>query len=507
MRHYLSKKQAQLDLPPPQPIPDKPVPAIIHKEVLNATEKDIIATCLIGEAGGEGVTGMQAVMNVIGNRAQGNPHKFAQECLKPYQFSLFNDATVKKTTKLGDIVAKAKKHPKWKEAQDLVSQAVSKSLEDITGGATHYHTPAVNPSWSNQFQQVSTIGNHMFYKEPPKKKGAWDSTTNSTADPRTVPTMDGGMPVETDKGSVAADEVQPEEFVGPSEKRKVKYRPKEGPQMQVNTEPGNFPDIPYMKAGIKKQASEYDRDYSTMGDTQTSPYNKQNTVPVGSSNLTGTVSNQPDLEGHPIAFKTLPRLPERPELIVVRRKAISQKQLDEVVIEKPNEILPLEQRLQTNVRDNLQSHNVLPTNRELRPALEFGELIAYSPYGSGHVDVLNALAKVKTQGNQMTWSQAYDAVMDESTSEGFYDFSNKIYWERHAQTEQKPGTIPIDIDLPPDVSYNELWNFLENYYPLEYVLQETPTGARIYTDASGAKGLNTLLMHYWGVVQTPPLKD
>lgn len=33
----------------------------------------------------------------------------------------------------------------------------------LTGGATYYHTAAVNPSWASSFTQTTQIGEHLFY--------------------------------------------------------------------------------------------------------------------------------------------------------------------------------------------------------------------------------------------------------------------------------------------------------------------------------------------------------
>lgn len=36
---------------------------------------------------------------------------------------------------------------------------------DLTAGATHYHTRAVNPSWASVFPRTAHIGFHYFYRE------------------------------------------------------------------------------------------------------------------------------------------------------------------------------------------------------------------------------------------------------------------------------------------------------------------------------------------------------
>ena len=37
---------------------------------------------------------------------------------------------------------------------------------DLTQGATHYHTKAVNPSWARRFPRTASIGQHLFYRQP-----------------------------------------------------------------------------------------------------------------------------------------------------------------------------------------------------------------------------------------------------------------------------------------------------------------------------------------------------
>jgi len=37
---------------------------------------------------------------------------------------------------------------------------------ELTEGATHYHTKAVNPRWARVFPRTATIGFHHFYREP-----------------------------------------------------------------------------------------------------------------------------------------------------------------------------------------------------------------------------------------------------------------------------------------------------------------------------------------------------
>lgn len=121
-----------------------------------------VAATLIGEAGGEGVNGMHAVLNVIMNRAKGDFTKAGAVCIQPKQFSMWNGK------KHDDVIAHAQKHPRWKAALDLIKSAQDGSLKDITSGATFYYPPKqITPSWLPSMEQTVIIGNHAFCK--PKK--------------------------------------------------------------------------------------------------------------------------------------------------------------------------------------------------------------------------------------------------------------------------------------------------------------------------------------------------
>ncbi len=37
---------------------------------------------------------------------------------------------------------------------------------ELTAGATHYHTTAVNPSWARRFPRTAKYGVHIFYRQP-----------------------------------------------------------------------------------------------------------------------------------------------------------------------------------------------------------------------------------------------------------------------------------------------------------------------------------------------------
>ena len=57
-----------------------------------------------------------------------------------------------------------------RDAYEAVAKVARLMLDgaprDLTAGATHYHTKAVNPSWAQVYPRTATIGYHHFYRKP-----------------------------------------------------------------------------------------------------------------------------------------------------------------------------------------------------------------------------------------------------------------------------------------------------------------------------------------------------
>lgn len=169
----IKKKKAELleamDTPPPAIVQKAEVPKTnTVMDVKALTNAYVVAATLWGEARGEGEAGMQAVLNVIMNRAKGNFTNASEVCLKPKQFSMWNG--VDKPAVAAVELAKAQRQDKTYQAIiRMVDKASKGQLPDITGGATFYFNPKkANPSWAKKLVKTKTIGNHDFYKVPKK---------------------------------------------------------------------------------------------------------------------------------------------------------------------------------------------------------------------------------------------------------------------------------------------------------------------------------------------------
>ena len=122
---------------------------------LSGNASEIVAATLIMEAGGEYSTGsMEAVNEVIRNRAAKRKLTTRQVCLQRKQFSCWNSGRIEQ------LLAKAKRHPRFNEALAIVNGKPT----NYTGGSDHYHADYCNPYWTSSMKKTCIIGKHIFYK-------------------------------------------------------------------------------------------------------------------------------------------------------------------------------------------------------------------------------------------------------------------------------------------------------------------------------------------------------
>nr|WP_035375003.1 cell wall hydrolase [Acetobacter persici] len=117
-----------------------------------------------GEARGEGRQGMQAVLNVIGNRSA-HPgwwgHDIAGVCQERAQFSCWDDDDPNRAK----LLTVADADPQFREALVLAGCLVATHLPDLTGGADHYFDRrGTAPYWAKGAFYRCTIGHHAFYR-------------------------------------------------------------------------------------------------------------------------------------------------------------------------------------------------------------------------------------------------------------------------------------------------------------------------------------------------------
>ncbi len=134
-----------------------------------------LAQNIYHEARGEKVEGQIAVSNVVINRVESK--QFPNDiCSVVYQRNQIE--IIDKVLKLLRIPAfcqfswtcdpisndSYKDSESWKNSQSLAREIVQGAHDDLTNGATHYHSVYVNPYWADSLNETVVIGNHHFYK-------------------------------------------------------------------------------------------------------------------------------------------------------------------------------------------------------------------------------------------------------------------------------------------------------------------------------------------------------
>ena len=123
---------------------------------------DILARVIWGEAEGEGAEGMQAVGNVILNRANIKDKNIPVVMFRKDQFSAIGDKD-----RFNSMINLSPDNPQYIQALEISKKLLAGELDDITNGATHFYNPDtanMNYDWIKQYPIVATIGNHTFAK-------------------------------------------------------------------------------------------------------------------------------------------------------------------------------------------------------------------------------------------------------------------------------------------------------------------------------------------------------
>ncbi|WP_377193577.1 cell wall hydrolase [Ruegeria meonggei] len=121
-----------------------------------------LAEALYFEARGESVRGQFAVAEVILNRVKSG--RFPDSLC-----GVIKQGTGKKYQCQFTYTCDGHKEViREKRAYERVSKvaraAIDGASKELTEGATHYHTTAVNPSWSRVYKETARIGVHVFYR-------------------------------------------------------------------------------------------------------------------------------------------------------------------------------------------------------------------------------------------------------------------------------------------------------------------------------------------------------
>jgi spore germination cell wall hydrolase CwlJ-like protein len=139
-------------------------------EASGGPELKCLAEALYFEARGETVKGQVAVAEVIMNRVK-------SERFPSTACDVINQGTGRKHrcqfSYTCDGLAETISEPVAYSRVSKVARAVLDGrVPDLTDGATHYHTTAVNPKWSKVYVKTASIGDHVFYRH------TWQTASN-----------------------------------------------------------------------------------------------------------------------------------------------------------------------------------------------------------------------------------------------------------------------------------------------------------------------------------------
>lgn len=133
---------------------------------LSEYDRQIVASCMVLEAGCDGVEGMQAVLNVILTRADGYLHQLVPQTIKHGAFSCMSSVWNTSSPNYSPLIRRAQKQETaYSQAIQIISIMEQGLLWDNTYGATHYHATSIRPYWVSDMSYITTIGGHHFYTD------------------------------------------------------------------------------------------------------------------------------------------------------------------------------------------------------------------------------------------------------------------------------------------------------------------------------------------------------
>ena len=154
--------------------------SVLADEALTPDER-VVTLTLLGEARGEGVTGIYAVGCVIQKRVSNRNLTPAQVCQESWQFSIWDagKGKIKKESELWYLYESPSKGYARQLARKIC--ASRKLSQDYTGNADHYYSHKIKkqpPYWAFKIEKdkngkvitkepikpSKVIGNHTFYK-------------------------------------------------------------------------------------------------------------------------------------------------------------------------------------------------------------------------------------------------------------------------------------------------------------------------------------------------------
>ena len=131
-------------------------------------EHRCLSEAMYYEARGEGVSGEKAVAEVAFHRLRSGKYG---DSICDVVFSGASRPGCQFSFTCNGMIRQAKRPKEWTSAQYLAARILTGEvrLNNTTGGATSYHSTAVQPDWASVLTKTVKIGNHVFYRHPPMR--------------------------------------------------------------------------------------------------------------------------------------------------------------------------------------------------------------------------------------------------------------------------------------------------------------------------------------------------
>lgn len=128
---------------------------------------NIIARTLYREARDDGINGLNMVMTVIWNRANGKKENLAARCLDYKQFSCWNKIGTRNLSKIGisfpkDGIDKSSSYYNvWIQCQKIAKDAIEGRFKPVNTSWNAYYNPSkCSPDWAGSLASATKVGGH-----------------------------------------------------------------------------------------------------------------------------------------------------------------------------------------------------------------------------------------------------------------------------------------------------------------------------------------------------------
>ena len=144
-----------------------PAEALVMNKLL--AEHRCLAEAMYYEARGEGTQGQKAIAEVIFHRMRTGNYGHSI-CAVVYEGA--NQPHCQFSFTCNGDLAQKKAPGAWMSAQVLAAKILTGEvrLADETLGATNFHAASVDPDWAGELTRTVQIGNHVFYRNPPRSR-------------------------------------------------------------------------------------------------------------------------------------------------------------------------------------------------------------------------------------------------------------------------------------------------------------------------------------------------